>query len=315
MDKKYTLVIDGDTIIFRYAKILQEDYIEVWWKDRVKTFKNRTMFKGGTLKGEKVVGWLYEKDRPFKLEDFKIVDKSRLISSGTTFFKKHIREYIAGFYELPWIKDLKIVLGGKDNFRYKIFPDYKKNRGAKPLKLKDVKDWFCSEYNDIVTIADGVEADDYLSMMGYYSRNHFNPPKDTDIVLCGCDKDLLQIHSNYFFNFDKRDDGIVWIDEFTGHHSLAVQILVGDKTDNIMGLPKVTDEMKEKYKIYGGGCGQAKAKKILSNCKAITDLYKEVEWCYMSYYKDEYKKHLNREYQLVKLLDKKDEIKDFPFSV
>jgi hypothetical protein len=312
---KYTLVVDADTIIFRYAKILQEDYVEVWWKDRMKIFKNKTMFKGGTIKGEKIKGWLYEKERPFKLDEFKFVNKSKPLFSHIGVAQKHIAGYIEELYNIPWVKDIKFVLGGGDNFRYKIYPDYKKNRGEKPLKLQEVKDWVCSEYKDIVVIAEGVEADDYLSIMGHWSRNHFKNPKDTNIVLCGCDKDLLQIHSNYFFNFDKREDGIIWIDEFTGHKSLAIQILTGDITDNIKGLPKVTDEMKEKYNIRGGGCGKMKAEKILSNSDTIIDLYRQVQWCYMSYYKEQYKTHLNREFQLVKLLEKKNEIPTFPFQV
>lgn len=323
-DNSCIAVIDGDTPIFRHSKILEETYIEVWWNNRVKEFENITRFKGGKLKGQEIEGYLNKinkgREEPFSIEEFEIINKSRLIKppqkgARLDIAKRNLRSYISDFYAIPWVKEIKYCVGGNTNFRYEVDKNYKSNRGPKPLKLLEVKEWFCDEFKDIIVVADNCEADDKLSQMGHWSRNYFKNPKDSNIVLCGYDKDLLQIYNNWHFNFDKRDE-IVWINEFTGHKNLALQCLKGDTVDGIKGLPEITPEIKEKYNVGLGGCAEGKANKILDLCETIEDLYREVEWCYRSYYKDDYKQALNKEYMLVKLLEKKDEFNiEFPFQL
>ena len=62
------------------------------------------------------------------------------------------------------------------------------------------------------------------------------------------------------------------------------------------------------------GMSKVKANKVLSECKTIQELYDMVEFIYKCYYNDEYKEPLNLTYRLVKLLEKPNEIKDFPFK-
>lgn len=319
----YTLVIDGDTPIYRASLALQESYIEVWWKDRMIECKNLTEFKGGKLNGKIIKGKLQEineqKKTDFIFDDFVIIPKTRLISSNNDKMrmglgKKFIREYLSTLYQIPWVKDIVYCLSSDNNFRRDIDKDYKKNRTCKPILLDDIRNWFIKEFKEIVKIEDGLEADDLLSIYGNSSRNSFINPKDTNIVLCGYDKDLLQIYNNYFFNFDHREDGVYWIDEFEGEKSLAKQCLIGDRIDNIQGLPKINEEIKKKYKVRLGGVGAGKAEQILSNCKIVKDLFKTVEDCYKMYYKENYKEELNKQFQLVKLIETKDKVKDFPFT-
>ena len=318
----YTLIFDGDTSLFRFAKALQEDYIEVWWKDRMMECKNLTYFKGGKINGQVIKGKLEEinenRKDPFLLEEFEIIPKSRLLKCDNDkkrlgLGKKWIREYISELYAIPWVKEIKYCLSSETNFRKEVDPLYKSTRGEKPILLKQLRKEFIKEFKDIIEIHGGLEADDLLSCYGYLSRNTFTNPKDTNIVLCGYDKDLLQIYNNFFYNFDKRDEGVIWIDEFTGQKNLVVQCLCGDTVDAITGLPSVTEEMKEKYNIRMGGVGKGKAESILSNCDTVECLFREVEWCYRSYYGDGYKEALNREFRLVKLREHKDKMVDFPF--
>lgn len=318
-----TLVLDGDTPLYRASLALQESYIEVWWEDRMIECKNLTEFKGGKLNGKIIKGKLQEindnKKTNFILDDFKIIPKTRLIQSNNDKMrlglgKKFIREYISNLYQIHWVKEVVYCLSSENNFRRDIDKEYKSNRTCKPVLLDTLRNWFIKEFKDIIKIEDGLEADDLLSIFGHKSRNSFTNPKDTDIVLCGYDKDLLQIYNNYFFNFDHREDGVFWIDEFEGQKSLAKQCIIGDRIDNIKGLPKINEEIKAEYNVRLGGVGSGKAEKILSDCKTVGDLFKTVENCYKMYYKDNYKEKLNKQFKLVKLLENKEEIKDFPFK-
>jgi hypothetical protein len=319
------LVVDGDTPIFRFALALEKKYIEASYKKSpwVIELDNITQFKGGKLKGKEVQGELHKMNKSSEIEltmdDFNIKHKVRLINaksdeSRLEIGKRNARNYISDLYQIPWVKEIKYCLSSKNNFRKNIDKNYKSSRGKKPLLLNDLKSWFEKEFKSIITIIDGLEADDLLGIMGNWSRNYFKDPKDSDIVLCGYDKDLLQIYNNYFFNFDHREDGIFWINELDGQRNLCHQILTGDTTDDIKGLEGISDEIKERFCVRLGGCGKGKAEKILSDCCTVECLYERVEWCYMSYYQDDYKDHLNKQFKLVKLLENKDKIEDFPFT-
>jgi 5'-3' exonuclease len=61
----------------------------------------------------------------------------------------------------------KLYIGGSDNFRYKIYPEYKANRldKPKPEYLQDVRAFLVSEWN--AEIVNGMEADDAMSRCPY----------------------------------------------------------------------------------------------------------------------------------------------------
>jgi len=319
-----TLVVDGDTPLFRCAKALQKDYIEINWNDFTLDLDNKTKFIGGKLKGKEVYGKLNEiNDRhgiSLTIDDFDITPKTVLIDAKNDAQRleigmRNMRKYIRDLKELPWVKNIKWCLSSKNNFRKDLNPDYKAQRPEKPKLLIDLKNLFITEFKNIITIKDMLEADDLLGIFGAWSREYYENPKDSPFVLTGYDKDLLQIGNNWFFNFDQRDQGIFWIDEFTGHKNLCTQILQGDTADNLKGLPKITSEIKARYGVATGGCAIGKAKSILSDCKSIDELYMAVEWCYKSYYGENYRKHLTMMYKLVFLLEKEGEIKDFQFKL
>ena len=233
------------------------------------------------------------------------------------FAQKALRRRIESFYELPWVKSIKLCLGGDSNFRKDIFPEYKSQRPPKPLRFKEVKRLFIEEFQDIMKISDNCEADDDVSVMGWWGWNVEKYHKSVDsgwenpVVMCHIDKDGDQVPGLHY-DFDKNN--LYEINEFTAHYNLAVQCIIGDKTDGILSVPKANVCVQERYAIGKGNIGPAKAKKILRGCESVESLYKEVEELYKCYYKEDYKSPLNLTYKLVHLLEKKDEIKDFPFQ-
>lgn len=316
--KKWNLSLDFDTVLYQKCKGLENNYIEVEYQNngRKKEFKNVTEFRGN--KKVKLGGWLgsvnkkrkKKKQHPFLLKDFTVVHKSRQIAKDEA-AKKALDYYVKELKELHWVDTVKLYIDGGGNFRKGIYEYYKSNRGDKPLRFNNIKDWFCDKYKDIIILSEGAEADDYLSEEGWYNWRKYG--EDSKFCAGYIDKDCDQ-WPGYRWNYIKRGE-IYLIDEFTAHFNLCIQCIIGDKnTDNIPGVPKVNDCIQERYLVGLGGVGIVKAKRILEGCKTIKELYKEVEETYKCYYGNDYKKPLNLTYKLVKLWENKGEIRDFPFT-
>ena len=124
-------------------------------------------------------------------------------------------------------------LGGENNFRYKVNPEYKANRKdkPKPIHLEACQQYLKDEFGAIVT--DGYEADDALGI---------NQTEET--VIYTIDKDLLQIPGHHF-NFITRVYKEVSV--LDGLKSIYKQALVGDTSDNIVGVNKIGPIKASKY--------------------------------------------------------------------
>lgn len=103
-----------------------------------------------------------------------------------------------------------------------------------------------------------------IDVYGQYARLNFCPPEP---IICGIDKDLLQIPGKHYQWPIIRKGKIVRqamyhdIDEETGWRNLFTQALTGDTSDNIKGIH---------------GIGPKKAEKILSGCRTEGEMYLRV---------------------------------------
>lgn len=148
----------------------------------------------------------------------------------------------------------RAFLSGGDNFRYKIDPSYKANRKDKvdPRWREDLKEFLVLEWGAEVT--DGIEADDALGI-------HQNE----DTIICSIDKDLLQIAGKHY-NFVK--DEFQEVTELQGLQWFYQQMLIGDTSDNIVGVK---------------GIGKVKAEKAIAKLEKEEEMYYTVR----SLYKDD----------------------------
>tara|TARA_X000001382_G_scaffold11847_1_gene7946 strand:+ start:1207 stop:2001 length:795 start_codon:yes stop_codon:yes gene_type:complete len=163
------------------------------------------------------------------------------------------------------------AIKGLNNFRKELSGDYKAKR---PELDQDIKDRLNFLHKHAVKKgaieATGMEADDLVSIWAYEARE-----RKEQYVICGIDKDLLQIPGNHY-NYNKA----TWqfIGDEAAHYNLMIQCLTGDSTDNIMGLK---------------GIGPKKAAKLLDGLSSadlwpkVQDLWKEHgyhhEQCLVSY--------------------------------
>ena len=128
-------------------------------------------------------------------------------------------------------------LTGEGNFREEIAKTkkYKGNRKApKPKYLQEVRQLLLDNFNAL--LVEGYEADDALVSA---SERYF-----PHAVIISIDKDLLQ-QRGWHYNF--MYESFTFITEEEANKRLWTQVITGDPTDNIPGLPKVGKVKAEKY--------------------------------------------------------------------
>jgi 5'-3' exonuclease, N-terminal resolvase-like domain len=150
-------------------------------------------------------------------------------------------------------QDIECYIGGTDNFRYKIYPDYKANRTKeKPHYLEACREMLVTQYK--ATVVNGYETDDALGIA--------QTKYDGNSRICSLDKDLLQIPGAHF-NWVSGTSRLV--SPLDGLRAFYKQIILGDRTDNIPGfdgklrsecpkfiakLQEPIDEMTEEIDMY-----------------------------------------------------------------
>ena len=146
--------------------------------------------------------------------------------------------------------EYRLFLTGKDNFRYRIYPEYKAHRPKeKPFWLESIRSYLKATFN--AEVVDGQEADDALGI---------NQTDDT--VICSIDKDLLMIPGKHY-NFVK--DEFITVTKEDGIKHFYMQCLQGDRSDNIKGIP---------------GIGVKKAEKLLEGLVTEQELFNKVREAY-----------------------------------
>lgn len=129
------------------------------------------------------------------------------------------------------ISNMRIYLSGKDCFRYGISKTkpYKGNRATmvRPQYLESTKQYLINKYDAI--LVNGYEADDGIA----------SDMSQTGAAHCGIDKDMLQI-PGWHYNYVKKE----WqeVSEEDAILTLYRQILMGDASDNIPGLPRIGEK-------------------------------------------------------------------------
>jgi 5'-3' exonuclease len=128
----------------------------------------------------------------------------------------------------------ELWLTGKNNFRSKVYPEYKMNRkdAYRPKHEKAVKEHFRKVWD--ANTSDGCEADDMLGC-------RLTELKD-NAILCHLDKDMNQI-SGWHFNWELRRLGKTirpetryYVSPEEADRFFYYQLIVGDTTDNIKGV-------------------------------------------------------------------------------
>ena len=128
-------------------------------------------------------------------------------------------------------KKVVCVFTDSTNFRYDIFPDYKKKRtNDKPKEFYKLKSWAIKKFG---IISDEVEADDIVS---YYARKGH--------PIASADKDVLKGTPGY--HYDIYHKCFIKTSKKAANAFLCLQALMGDPSDDIPGIPRVGEKTAEK---------------------------------------------------------------------
>ena len=133
--------------------------------------------------------------------------------------------------------DYELYIAGSNNFRYKLYPEYKGNRTQpKPRWLQEVREYLVKQCK--AQIVNDIEVDDKLGIQ--------QTKYQLESIICSLDKDLLQIPGRHFSweiqgtsstgKVWTRPAGVRFISPFDGTRIFYKQLLLGDQSDNIPGF-------------------------------------------------------------------------------
>lgn len=267
----------------------------LWTVIRKTPFNNVSEFYGRFKGDDKIGGWLKDfndrreaEGKPLmKKSDFEIEETIELIEDYEKVVKGRFKQKIQAFLDLPWCKDIIICYAEGKCFRYDVAKTqpYKAGRKDKPLAFDVVVAYMKARYQDKIKTIYNAEDDDAYSQIVYKdwieAKGDINKLTKVGISI---DKDLRQV-SHLWFNFDKFEEGVRYIDPFEACYNFCFQLLVGDQTDNIGGLMSLpSDFLKERDLRNTKGLGEKTAMALLEPCKTQKELFQAVVDCYKATY-------------------------------
>lgn len=203
-------------------------------------------------------------------------DEEEIVISSFEYVKNIMDDKIDQICNAVWAtEDPILYLTGDNNFRNDIAKTkpYKGNRKSeKPFHYRNLKAYIKHAYNAIV--ADGMEADDAMTIEQCSRLGRL------DTIICSRDKDLrICPGMHYGWEVSNQDSfppqrvselGSFWESSSgrihgTGLRFFYFQLIVGDSTDNIPGLPRG---------------GPVKAYNVLKDCDTEEDMFNVVSKLY-----------------------------------
>ena len=173
------------------------------------------------------------------------------------------KTFLETILELSGASEYEVWLSGSNNFRYSVYPEYKANRkgAARPRWEVAVKSYLTDSW--AANWSEGCEADDMLVIR--------HQELGALATLAHLDKDMNQSAGKHF-NWELKRDGevirearIYDVSREEGDRFFWYQMLTGDATDNIKGVP---------------GIGPKKAEGILSGLSTNQEMYEACQDLY-----------------------------------
>jgi 5'-3' exonuclease len=146
----------------------------------------------------------------------------------------NVNSMIKTILEQTGANEYQLFLGGENNFRHDIatLKIYKGNRDPnhKPFFYHELREYLVNTWG--AEVIDGMEADDMLGIC-----------QELDTIIVTTDKDLDMIPGTHY-NWKKKRS--YWVTEEEGIYNFYKQLLTGDTTDNIIGVPGIGDIKSER---------------------------------------------------------------------
>jgi 5'-3' exonuclease len=237
-----TALVDGDIVVYRCAAAAEKThYLVTYAGEEVKALydNHKDAKAAATELGDGVI-WSRKEVQP--VENALQIAKTCLNNT----------------LELLKTNEYKVYLTGKRNFRdtVAVTHPYKDRRPERPKWYRDVREYLVAHWG--ATVSDGIEADDAIGI----EATRLGP----ECVIVSNDKDLSQIVG---WHFDWTSHLVRRVGPKEAAHNLYRQILSGDATDTVVGIP---------------GIGPAKAGKLLDGARDVRDLFERSWAAYRSHF-------------------------------
>lgn len=178
--------------------------------------------------------------------------------------------------------NMDLFIKGKGNFRTDIAVStvYKGTRPSRvPTMYPDLRKYIIEVHG--AKEVDGMEADDAVSVELWNNRD-----SDSGVILAAMDKDLWNT-PGWHFNYDPRKWTTEYVPVAKANRNFLKQLLIGDRSDNVPGLPRLPEAFKESLNIRTKGIGEKTAEKILECYESNKTLLQAVYCMYMEYGEEE----------------------------
>lgn len=281
-------LIDGDSLVYTIGFACQKDVYQA-----VEVLDAET---GEVIVHEefpsKTACLTFIETPPASLKGIELVVGKRIIVSPPQHAFHTIKIVIQKICQAAKADTYKVYLTGKQNFREALATQmgYKHNRinKPKPELYQAIRDYLQQIHR--AQMIHGMEADDALAISFTMSQDKSKPintSKDPnvpvwrwpeDAIICAIDKDLRTVPGKQI-NFSKHvanEDGsykAIFVTEPEARYNFWTQVLTGDTSDNVLGLPK---------------CGPKIAAKILEGAQTEVEYFDRVYAAYRKFYGEEW---------------------------
>lgn len=272
------VLIDADSIVYAAGHASQKQHWRVWNRadmdnidecESIKFFDNKTKLNAW-LKSQgsdsrkmekienaagKVVGIM---DTTYYCHgSIKVESEAACLHSVKSMLKNIVKKSGAS--------DRLLYLTKGGGFRKEIYPEYKMNRDetSKPIYYDLIREYMIKHWD--AEVYDDLEADDAVAMdtLNFQETCGMN-----SVILASIDKDLNQVpgwHYNYQRELDLKSPALYFVTPEEGRKCFFRQMLTGDATDNIKGIPRV---------------GDATADKMLAHCTTLDEYMAVIDEAY-----------------------------------
>ncbi len=183
----------------------------------------------------------------------------------------NLQKDLQNLLDVTYCTDYIMAVKGDDNYRYLMYPEYKLNRHADPTKQNTFVPILrkLAVKSELAIEATGREADDLIRIWAEQARE-----AGDDYIICSIDKDLKCIPGKHWLMHKKE---LLVVSEEEAQRHYYEQLLKGDPTDNIPGVPRV---------------GEVKATKILADYSTEEEFQEQVVGAYIIAYGDDWRDYL-----------------------
>ena len=279
-EKPTALYIDADSLVIAHSVVQDGRYVFVTHTPTGRTTEWSTV----TEAKKWIKEWVAEKPHKRSLDHFELDPRREYVGSASFALKGFVGQVDSIIRDVkkafPSVENVYVCIQGEGNFRKEIaskFVQYKANRAEeRPTCFVELKERIRKHYRNACIVIDGEETDDFVVRACY-----------SGAVVAAIDKDIGSNTVGWLYNW--KDQSLRYNTDEMRWKQFLSQMLTGDASDNIPGVEKLHEDVREKYGIKTSGVGEKTAEKLLNGVLTERDGWIRVIEAYSTSHPDDWK--------------------------